>query len=82
MDIGCGGGRTAFYLKLLTNDYRGIDYSDPMIRACKERFREAEAQFSVEDARDLSVFDKESFDFILFAYNGLDYISHKERIKA
>src|SRR5439155_4896171 len=31
------------------------------------------------DARDLGVFEKSSFDFILFSFNGLDYANHQDR---
>jgi ubiquinone/menaquinone biosynthesis C-methylase UbiE len=37
--------------------------------------------FRVGDARDLSQFEDESFDFVLFSYNGIDVISHPDRLR-
>jgi SAM-dependent methyltransferase len=34
------------------------------------------------DVRDMSRFADDSFDFILFSFNGLDYIPHEGRLKA
>ena len=80
LDIGCGAGRTSFYLQNFTNDYLGVDYSKSMIEFCENNFKNLD--FQHYDARDLSGFSDESFDFILFSYNGIDYISHHDRIKA
>ena len=33
------------------------------------------------DARDLSAFADESFDFVLFSYNGLDCVGHADRLQ-
>jgi len=35
--------------------------------------------FFVCDARDLGMFKDNSFDFILFSFNGIDYVSHRDR---
>ena len=35
----------------------------------------------VGDARNLSQFADNSFDLILFSFNGIDYISHEDRLK-
>jgi len=79
LDIGCGAGRTTIYLSKLANKYTGIDYSSVMIEYCKEMFEDT--QFECLDAREMSVFKDNSFDFVLFSYNGIDYVAHEDRIR-
>ncbi len=83
LDIGVGGGRTTEHFAPLVDDYIGIDYSPEMIAACERRFRDTNSSisFKVVDARDLSQFDNNSFDLILFSFNGIDYVSHSDRLK-
>ncbi|HAC64294.1 MAG TPA: class I SAM-dependent methyltransferase [Cyanothece sp. UBA12306] len=83
LDIGVGGGRTTKYLSGMVEKYIGIDYSPEMIAACKKRFYSAKdtVLFEVCDARNLSKFEDNYFDFILFSFNGIDYISHDERLQ-
>jgi ubiquinone/menaquinone biosynthesis C-methylase UbiE len=83
LDIGVGGGRTTPHFVPLAADYVGIDYSHEMIAACQNRFATADqtVRFAVCDARDLSQFADNSFDFILFSFNGLDYVSHGDRLQ-
>jgi len=80
LDIGCGGGRTTQFLGQLTKDYTGIDYSRGMVDSCQENF--STLKFCHCDASDMRIFDDESFDFVLFAFNGIDCISHDKRINA
>jgi len=81
LDIGVGGGRTTQHFSEVVSEYMGIDYSVNMIAACQKRFSDASdtTLFQVCDARDMSRFEDNSFDFILFSFNGIDYISHAER---
>jgi ubiquinone/menaquinone biosynthesis C-methylase UbiE len=83
LDIGVGGGRTTKHFAAIVANYVGIDYSAAMIAACKEQFATAAqtTRFEVCDARDLSRFQDNAFDFILFSFNGIDYISHVDRLK-
>ncbi|MGF1491363.1 MAG: class I SAM-dependent methyltransferase [Microcoleaceae cyanobacterium] len=83
LDMGVGGGRTTLHFAPLVEQYVGIDYSPKMIAACQQRFRGSEypMRFEVCDARDMSQFDDSSFDFILFSYNGIDYVSHQDRLQ-
>ncbi len=83
LDIGVGGGRTTQHFAPLVREYTGIDYSTDMIAACQNRFA-AFPQIpllDVCDARDLSRFPDNTFDFILFSFNGIDYIPHGDRLK-
>lgn len=79
LDIGCGAGRTTFNLKNMSKHYVGLDYSYDMIETCKKRFKDV--NFIHGDVIDMSAFEDESFDFILFSYNGLDSIDHDDRLK-
>jgi ubiquinone/menaquinone biosynthesis C-methylase UbiE len=79
LDIGVGGGRTTQHFAPLVADYVGMDYSPDMIAACRERFPGRE--FLVGDARDMSCFADDTFDFILFSFNGLDYVNEGDRLQ-
>lgn len=70
LDLGVGGGRTTSYLSRIAATYVGVDYSEEMIRACRARF--PELRFEVQDAADLALFTDESFDAIVFSFNGID----------
>ena len=72
LDIGVGGGRTTRSLAHRASKYVGVDYSEPMIATCRERFPEFE--FCVMDASDMSRFEDASFDVAVFSFNGLGYI--------
>ncbi len=78
LDIGCGAGRTSHYFRNFTDQYIGVDYSEPMVDVCKDKY--PDLVFMHCDARDLSCFSENEFDFVMFSYNGLDYISHDERL--
>jgi ubiquinone/menaquinone biosynthesis C-methylase UbiE len=83
LDIGVGGGRTTLYFSRVVQEYVGIDYSQEMISACQERFPPSShsRMFEVVDARDMRQFQDDSFDFILFSFNGIDNLSHLDRLK-
>ncbi len=84
LDIGVGGGRTTLHFAPLVRAYMGVDYAANMVKACEERFpdREDHIAFQVADARFMDQFPTGAFDFILFSYNGIDNISHDDRILA
>jgi ubiquinone/menaquinone biosynthesis C-methylase UbiE len=84
LDIGVGAGRTTVCFAPLVKKYFGIDYSAGMIDACRERFKDHLGgwEFKVCDVRSMEMLAENSFDFILFAYNGIDYISYDDREKA
>jgi len=77
LDMGVGGGRTTSYLSRKASRYVGMDYSDEMVRLCRDKFPQLE--FLVADASDLSKFSSGSFDAIVFAFNGLDYLFPDEQ---
>ncbi len=81
LDIGIGGGRTTQYFSRVVQEYVGIDYSEEMIAACQRRFPSQSSVFEVADARDMRQFADSSFDFILFSFNGIDVLPHRDRLQ-
>jgi SAM-dependent methyltransferase len=84
LDIGVGAGRTTPHFASRAAHYVAIDVSETMIRACRARFerRFPSSRFSVGDARAMSTFSSGTFDFVLFSYNGLDYVTPSDRADA
>jgi ubiquinone/menaquinone biosynthesis C-methylase UbiE len=83
LDIGVGGGRTTGYFACLTKEYVGIDYSPTMIEAAQKKFKNYPKKISLltMDARNMTFFPDGYFDFVLFSYCGIDYVSHEDRLK-
>ena len=87
LDLGCGAGRVAIPLAEMGLDVVGIDVSEGMIAAAREQAKYAEQvrgalSFDVGDATQLS-FPDESFDSVLFCYNGIELVPGrrgKERV--
>ncbi len=83
LDIGIGAGRTTRYFAPLTASYTGIDFSKSMIDACKKRFADIPGIILQQgDARNMKEFPGDSFDIVLFSFNGLDTLSHEDRLLA
>jgi ubiquinone/menaquinone biosynthesis C-methylase UbiE len=83
LDIGVGGGRTTIHFAHLAKEYTGIDYSHEMVKICCQRFKEApkNISFVTVDARNLESFRDSQFDFVLFSFNGIDYVNHEDRMR-
>jgi len=82
LDVGVGAGRTTHHFAHLTRCYVGTDYSRRMLgvaNVSSQRF--IQNSFVVCDARALPLREA-FFDFILFSYNGIDYMAHEDRLKA
>ena len=79
LDIGIGAGRTTDYLFQNSRQYVGIDYSNNLYLSAKNKFPNAELHCL--DARDLSHFSNEEFDFINFSFNGIDHVNDSDRTK-
>jgi ubiquinone/menaquinone biosynthesis C-methylase UbiE len=75
LDIGVGAGRTTAHFAPLAGAYVGVDLSQSMISACRERFAASgpRVRFEVADVRAMPL-PSDSVDFALFSYNGLDYL--------
>jgi ubiquinone/menaquinone biosynthesis C-methylase UbiE len=77
LDLGVGGGRTTAYLSRRASRYVGVDYASEMIRACRSKYPDLE--FIVADASNLSAITSSSFDAVVIAFNGLDYVIPDEK---
>jgi SAM-dependent methyltransferase len=82
LDIGVGAGRTTRHFAPAVAEYVGVDISPWMVEHCRRHFASAGARFEVADVRDLSAFGPRRFDFVLFSFNGLDYLAHADRLQA
>jgi SAM-dependent methyltransferase len=81
LDLGVGGGRTTPYLSSIAARYVGVDYASEMIAACRKKFPRLD--FEVGNAADLSRFPSSSFDAVVMAFNGMDYVIPDEsRLRA
>jgi len=68
------------FFACLVQNYVGIDYSSTMIIECKKKYPERE--FRVVDARNLSCFEDNYFDLVLFSFNGIDYMNFEDRLRS
>lgn len=82
LDIGVGGGRTTRHFAPAVGDYTAVDISPSMVEHCRREWRSPHCRFEVADVRDLSAFRASGFDFVLFSFNGLDYLGHEDRLRA
>jgi SAM-dependent methyltransferase len=76
LDLGVGGGRTTRYLSRLASRYVGVDYAPEMVAACRQKFRQLE--FLVADAANLTMLGEQTFDSVVMAFNGMDYLIPNE----
>src|SRR5262249_48458768 len=73
---------TTRHLLSRCRSYQAIDYAPAMIEACRAKFACCGPDvFKVADARDLSHERVGSYDFVIFSYNGLDYVNHDDRLR-
>ncbi len=82
LDVGVGGGRTTRHFIGAVSEYVAIDYSPRMVWACRRRFSQRRDSFLVGDARAMDLFPAGRFDFVLYSYNGIDYMDHGDRMRA
>lgn len=71
LDVGCGTGRTTYPLHECGFDVIGVDISEEMVDRAQQLF--PDIQFYVDDVTALR-FEDNSFDYALFAHNGIDYV--------
>ncbi len=81
LDLGVGGGRTTRYFGPRVMRYVGVDYVPEMVTACRRRFAHEPYAIAQGDARDLVGFADRQFDLVLFSHNGLDCVSHEDRLR-
>ncbi len=82
LDIGIGAGRTTAHLMSFSKEYVGVDFSQPFVDYCKTKYKN-QSQVSIQfgDARKLDKLKDQDFDFILFSFNGIDYVDFEGRKK-
>jgi len=81
LDMGVGGGRTTSYFAPIARSYIGADYAPEMVKICREKFKD-KYKFIESDVRSMIEFKDNSFDFVLFSFNGIDSFGHQDRLKA
>jgi len=79
LDVGVGAGRTASFLRLLSDDYVAVDYTPAMVEAFRRNHPDLEVHLG--DARDLSRFASGRFGLAVFSFNGIDAVSHDDRAR-
>ncbi len=79
LDLGCGAGRLATYLRPLVEKYVGLDVSAHMVKYCEDHFPGLE--FIEGDMRSLTPFDDGAFDSVFAVANLFDAVSHEERLQ-
>lgn len=77
LDLGVGTGRTTPFLRVLTDEYVGIDWSETMVAIGRQSYPTADIRQG--DARDLVGIPEASVAFVLFSFNGIDYIPYEDR---
>ena len=75
LEIGCGGGRVTHFLHKMGASVVAVDISENMINAASAIYPEIE--FRVMNAESLG-FEEESFDLVVFSFNGLDCLYPKD----
>ncbi len=80
LDLGVGAGRTAWHFAPRVNSYLGLDYARTMVQRCRQDL--PAYRFVVGDASNLDFADDNSYDFVLFSYNGLDHLELPDRERA
>jgi ubiquinone/menaquinone biosynthesis C-methylase UbiE len=76
LDLGVGGGRTTPHLSRLASRYVGVDYAPEMVAACQQKFPQLE--FLVADATNLAPLGERTFNSVVMAFNGMDYLVPSE----
>lgn len=78
LDIGVGPGRTTPYLRAISQNYTGTDYSENMLAPCRAKY--ADANLVLCDARRMTLFKDGSFDAVFFCWNAIDDADPADRI--
>jgi ubiquinone/menaquinone biosynthesis C-methylase UbiE len=76
LDIGVGGGRTTPYLSARAGRYLGVDYAEPMVETCRRKF--PQLAFEHMDASNLVQVPDNTFDVVVFSFNGIDCLPTNE----
>jgi SAM-dependent methyltransferase len=77
LDLGVGAGRTVPLLLEISADYIGLDYTPELVQACRQKH--PGVRILDGDARDLSQFADDSFQLVVFSFNGIDAVNADDR---
>jgi SAM-dependent methyltransferase len=80
LDLGCGAGRLAVYLRPLVARYVGIDVSPHMVSYCRKNFP-PDLEFCEADMRSLTPIGDRSFDAVFAVSNLIDAVGHADRLR-
>ncbi len=80
LDVGVGTGRSSWFLRPLSDDYVGVDYTPEMV--ARAHALRPDVTFRLGDARDLSEYADGSFGLVFFSHAGLDSLGHADRSAA
>ena len=89
LDLGCGIGRVAKWVKDSVKEYHGVDFSTEMIEKAKEIFKDNDnVKFFSNNGQDLKLFEDNKFDMVyvslvfqhLTKVNTLNYIKEVHRV--
>jgi SAM-dependent methyltransferase len=80
LELGCGAGRLTGHLCEVAQAVHGVDISPAMVAYCQQAY--PSATFSQQDLRDLSSFERSSFDAVVAPFNVLDVLGDAERRRA
>jgi SAM-dependent methyltransferase len=78
LDLGVGAGRTVPLLLPISSDYVGLDYTPELVDVC--RLKHPGVRVILGDARDLSQFEDDSFQLVVFSFNGIDAVNPGDRL--
>jgi SAM-dependent methyltransferase len=67
-------------LRSLSSEYVAVDYSPEMVDVCRQAYPGLDVHEC--DARDLSMFDDETFSLVIFSLNVIDNLDHESRLAA
>ena len=79
LELGVGVGRTIGFTSVLTDEYLAIDYVPEMVATCRSAYPHLDIQ--IGDARALAGVPSRHFGLVTFAWNGLDAVSHADRLQ-
>jgi len=79
LDLGVGAGRTIAPLQRISTLYTGIDYSEAMVRHCREHF--PGVRIELADARNLTQIESGSVSLVMFSCNGISMVDHVGRLE-
>jgi ubiquinone/menaquinone biosynthesis C-methylase UbiE len=80
VDLGVGGGRTTKQLAARCGSYIGLDYATAMVEEARRTCAPGTHIIRADATRMHQIADA-SADFVLFSFNGIDYVPHAERMK-